>query len=155
MKTTIGFVFSVIAAAGLLAGCNGNGNNTTPPGTGSNCGGPPAGFQVLYPRNNAPHIPPNNGNAVYVAANPALVVGNSYDFNAVQSSGFTQFTSTFATTSIGNVPSPHASPAPGSTIYVTQMPYPVGPLQTVQLFWNDGGTGCNPNVLVSSYSTGS
>jgi len=154
MKTTIGFVFSVIAAAGLLAGCSNGNNNGTPPGTGSNCGNPPPGFQVLYPRNGAPRIPSNNANAVYAAAKPALVVGNSYDFFAVQSSGFTQYTSTFATTSLSNVPNPHASPAPGATIYVTQMPYPVGPLQTVQLFWNDGGTGCNPNVLVSSYSTG-
>ncbi|HKU81357.1 MAG TPA: hypothetical protein VJP76_04230 [Candidatus Tumulicola sp.] len=154
MKTTIGFVFSSLVAAALLAGCNGNGNNTTPPGTGTNCGNPPPGVQVLYPRNGAPHVPSNNGNAVYIAAKPALVVGNSYDFYAVQSSGFTQFTSTFATTSLSNVPNPHASPTPGATIYVTQMQYPVGPLQTVQLFWNDGGTGCNPNVLVSSYSTG-
>lgn len=154
MKTTIGFIFSVVAAVGLLAGCNSNGNSSVPPGTGTNCGNPPPGVQVLYPRNNAPRVPVNNGNAVYIAAKPALTVGNSYDFFASQSSGFTQFTSTFATTSLSNVPTPHASPAAGATIYVTQMPYPVGPLQTVQLFWNDGGTGCNPNVLVSSYSTG-
>jgi predicted small secreted protein len=150
MKKSIGFLFTAMLAAGLLAGCNSN-NSTTPPGVGTNCGNPPAGFQVLYPRPNAGAIGPNVG-GVYVAANPALPVGNSYDFFVVQTNGFTQHTSPFATYN-GPIPTPHKSPPPGSTVYVTQFLYPIGPLQGVNLYWNDGGTACTPNVIVSSFST--
>lgn len=152
MRKSIGFIFMSLLAAGLVAGCSNNNNNNSIPGAGTNCGGPPNGFQVLYPRNNANKINPGNAGAVYVAAKPALVVGNSYDFFASQSGGGQQFTSTFATYT-GPIPNPHNSPTPGATVYQTQFLYPIGPLQTVQLFWNDGGTGCNPNVLVSTFST--
>ncbi|MBV8118110.1 MAG: hypothetical protein JOZ01_09030 [Candidatus Eremiobacteraeota bacterium] len=150
MKQSIGLLFISALAASLMAGCNNSNNNNN--GFGSNCGTPPNGFQILYPRNSAGRIPPNNANAVYVAANPALASGNSYNFFVVQSNGNQQFTSTFATYS-GPIPSPHNTPTSGSTVYVTYMPNPIGPLQTVNLYWNDGGTGCTPNAIVSSYTT--
>jgi hypothetical protein len=151
MKTSTGFILSATLTAALLAGCNGS-SSTTPPGTGTNCGNPPPGFQILYPRNNAKRVDPNIG-GVYVAAKPALASGNSYNFLAIQSSGGQQFTSPFATYS-GSIPTPHNTPAAGATVYVTYFQYPIGPLQSVQLAWNDGGTGCNPNVVVSQFSTG-
>ncbi|MEO6834346.1 MAG: hypothetical protein ABI231_00330 [Candidatus Tumulicola sp.] len=152
MKKSVGIIFAAVLAAGLMAGCNANSSNNNN-GLGSNCGGPPAGFQVLYPRPGAGAIGPNVG-GVYVAANPALPIGNSYNFLAVQSSGGGQGlnTSPFATYS-GPIPNPHNSPAPGSTVYTTAFQAPIGPLQTVNLYWNDGGTGCTPNVIVSSFST--
>ncbi|HEY1653552.1 MAG TPA: hypothetical protein VGF86_00385 [Candidatus Tumulicola sp.] len=153
MKKSIGFIFAGLLAAGITAGCNSNNNGTTIPGQGSNCGNPPSGFQLLYPRDNAGHIPPQNAVAVWVAAKPALVVGNSYDLAPVTSGGALPTTSTFATYN-GPIPNPHNSPAPGSTVYQTNFLYPIGPLQTVQLFWNDGGTGCNPNVIVGTFTTG-
>jgi len=153
MKKSIGLLFAASLVVALAAGCNNNSNSNNPPGTGTNCGAPPKGFQVLYPRNGAPRVPPNQAGAVYVAANPALAVGNSYNFLPVTGAGSQPFTSTFATYS-GPIPSPHVSPAPGSTIYITQFFYPIGPLQTVQLYWNDGGTGCTPNFIVSTFTTG-
>ncbi|MGA8534060.1 MAG: hypothetical protein WB615_08130 [Candidatus Tumulicola sp.] len=152
MQKSIGILFATALTAGLMAGCsNSNGNNNN--GFGTNCGGPPNGFQILYPRNNAGKVPPNNANAIYVAAKPALVVGNSYNFFVVQSNGNQQFTSQFATYN-GSIPSPHNTPVAGSTVYVTYPPNPIGPLQSANLYWNDGGTGCTPNVIVSSFTTG-
>lgn len=153
MNKSIGLIFASVLAAALVAGCNSSSSGNNNNGFGTNCGGPPNGFQVLYPRNNAPRVPPGNANAVYVAAKPPLVVGNSYNFLPVVQSGSLPYTSTFATTN-QSIPNPHTSPQPGSTIYVAQFLYPIGPLQTVQLYWNDGGTGCTPNVIVSSFTTG-
>src|SRR5579872_924433 len=78
MKKALGFIFAGLLSAGLLAGCNSSSNNGNN-GFGTNCGKPPPGFQILYPRNNAPRVPPNNATAVYVAAKPPLVIGNSYN----------------------------------------------------------------------------
>jgi hypothetical protein len=153
MKKSIGLIFASVLAAALVAGCNSGNNNNNNNGFGTNCGAPPAGFQILYPRNNAPRVPPGNAGGVYVAAKPPLVVGNSYNFLPVVQTGSLPFTSTFATYN-GAIPSPHNSPAPGSTVYFTSFLYPIGPLQTVQLLWNDGGTGCTPNAIVSTFTTG-
>lgn len=152
MKKSIGLLFTASLVVALAAGCNSNSNNNNN-GIGTNCGTPPNGFQILYPEPNAPRIPPNNANAIYVAAKPALVSGNSYNFFVVQSSGNQQYSGNFATYN-GPIPNPHESPAAGSTIYVAYLPSPIGPLQSVNLYWNDGGTGCTPNAIVSSYTTG-
>ena len=152
MKKALGFIFAGLLSAGLLAGCNGSSSNSNN-GFGTNCGKPPPGFQILYPRNNAPRVPPNNATAVYVAAKPPLVIGNSYNFLPVTSAGAQPYSSTFATYN-GSIPAPHNTPAPGSTVYITQFLYPIAPLTSVQLYWNDGGTGCTPNFLVSSFTTG-
>jgi hypothetical protein len=153
MKNSIGFFFTALLAAGLLTGCNNSNNNNN--GFGTNCGGPPAGFQVLYPRNGASRINPSTLIGVYVAANPALPVGNQFNFLASQSNGLSPGTSNFNTYT-GPIPNPHNAPAPGSTVYLTLFPasLPVGPLTTVNLFWNDGGTGCTPNTIVSTFTTG-
>ncbi len=152
MKKSIAFLFGTALAAALVAGCS-NSNNNNNNGFGTNCGSPPNGFQILYPRNGAGKVPPAQANSIYVAANPALAVGNSYNFFAVQSNGNQQFTSQFATYT-GTIPSPHNSPSPGSTVYVANIvSSPIGPLQSVNLYWNDGGTGCTPNIVVSSFTT--
>ena len=52
MKKSIGLIFVSVLAAALVAGCN-SGSNNNNNGFGTNCGAPPQGFQVLYPRNNA------------------------------------------------------------------------------------------------------
>jgi hypothetical protein len=154
MKKSIGLLFATALAAGLVAGCNNNSSNNNN-GFGTNCGGPPAGFQIIYPQNNAPRVPAVNANTIFVAANPALVVGNSYNFSVVQSNGNQQFSGPFTKiTGSVQIPKPHNSPAPGSTLYFTNLGSPIGPLQGVNLFWNDGGTGCTPNVIVSAFTTG-
>ena len=151
MKKSIASVFVSVLAAALLAGCNNNTSSNNNNGLGSNCGNPAPGFRLLYPRNNAPHVSPSIS-AVYVAFNPTLPGGNSYNLAAQLSGGGSQFTSTFATYS-GPLPNPHNPVPAGSTVYFTQFAYPIGPLQTVQLFWNDGGTGCTPNTVVGTFTT--
>ncbi len=152
MKKSLVFLFAAALTTALTAGCNSNNNNNNN-GFGTACGAPPKGFQMLYPRNNAGKIPPGNANAIYVAFNPPLVVGNSYNLLASQSNGNQQFTNVFATYT-GPIPSPHNSPSPGSTVYVSQVTVsPIGPLQTVNLFWNNGGTGCTPNVIIGTFTT--
>jgi hypothetical protein len=148
------FTYAFIAAAAamtLLTGCNNNSSNNNN-GFGQNCGGPVNGLQVIHPINGSSHVNPAI-QAVYVAANATLPVGNQYNFFLVQSSGAQQYTSTFAHYT-GPIPKPYTSPPPGSTIYQTVIPQPVGPLQSVNLYWNNGGTGCTPNVIVSSFTTG-
>src|SRR5579863_6249463 len=135
MKKSIGLLFASLLTAALVAGCNNGNNGNNNNGVGTNCGGPPNGFQVLYPRNNASQIGPSL-QAIYVAANPPLISGNSYNFLPVTSNGTLPYSSQFATYN-GPIPSPHNSPTPGSTVYVAQLLYPIGPLQTVQLYWND------------------
>ena len=150
MKKSMGMVLSALAAAAMLAACNSGSNNTTP-GVGTNCNGPANGMIVLYPKPGAKNIGANVG-GVYVATKPALPAGNSYDFFVVQSNGATQYTSTFATYS-GPIPNPHVTPPAGYTVYATAFANLIGPLQTVNLYWNDGGTGCTPNNIVSTFST--
>lgn len=157
MKKTIGLLFACVVAAALVAGCNNSNNNNSVPGAGTNCGKPPNGFQIIYPQNNAPHVPSNNANTIFVAANPALVVGNSYNFLVVQSNGNQQFSGNFVqySGSLSQIPKPHNTPTAGSTVYYANLASPIGPFQGVNLFWNDGGTGCTPNFIVSTFTTGS
>ncbi len=156
MKTSIGAIFAAAAAAGLLVGCNGN-NVSTPPGTGQNCGGPPSSNQleVLYPIPNSKKAPANLGN-IYVATKGALPPSNLFNFYLVQENGGSTFTGTFATISQSQIPNPHAKPTYSNpTYYASSLPpsYVIGPNQTVNLYWNDGGTGCTPHVLVSTFTT--
>jgi hypothetical protein len=144
--------YSVAAAAALalLTACN-NGSSTNNNGFGQNCGGPVNNMQVLKPIDGSSHVNPSV-TSIFVATGSPLPVGNQYNFLLVQSGGFQQYTSTFAHYT-GPIPNPHASPAPGSTIYETVIPQPPGPLQGVNVYWNNGGTGCTPNVIVSSFTT--
>jgi hypothetical protein len=147
------FTYAFIAAAAamtLLTGCNNS--STSNNGFGQNCGGGVNGLQVLHPINGSTHVNPAV-QAVYVATNSPLPTGNQYNFFVVQSSGGQQYTSTFAHYT-GPIPKPYTSPPPGSTLYQTVIPQPPGPLQSVNLYWNNGGTGCTPNVIVSSFTTG-
>jgi hypothetical protein len=140
---------AAVAAVLLLTACNNNSTNNN--GFGSNCGGPPNSLQVIHPINGASKVNPAI-QGIFVATNGALPIGNQFNFLIVQSSGAQQFTSTFAHYT-GAIPKPYTSPPPGSTIYETAIPQPIGPLQSSNLYWNDGGTGCTPNVIVSSFTT--
>jgi len=166
MKRSIGVFFGTLAAAATLAACNnGNNNNNIPPGTGTNCGQPPFNMEVLYPKPNHRGVPPNVGEVV-VAFNQTLPSGNQYDLWANQSNGQAQYTtninggpvygpgSGFTTVQESKIPIPHATPTYANPkYYLTLFPQPVGPAQAVNLYWNDAGLNCSPNVIVSSFST--
>jgi hypothetical protein len=170
MKRSSGAFLGAIAAAALLTGCNNNNNGgfPPPPTTGPGCGTPPYDMEVLYPKPNAAAIPPGVS-AVYVAFNNSLSAGNQYDLRTVDSTGTFRYTvnasgqpvtgagSGFTPVSASQIPAPHANPTyPNPVYYVTyfQANYgPIGPLTTVNMYWNDYGTNCTPNVIVSSFST--
>jgi hypothetical protein len=158
MKKSIGALSALAAAAGLLTGCNGANNNfPTPPGTGTNCGGPPSAnnLEVLYPKPGARNAPGALGN-VYVSTKGQLPPSNSFNFLLVQSNGAQTFTSFFFGISKSQIPTPHANPTYSNPVYyASSLPssYFIGPSQTVNLFWNDAGTGCTPHALVSSFKT--
>jgi hypothetical protein len=154
MKHSIGVLFASLAGAGLLAACN-NGSITVPPGTGSNCGGPPSSNQleVLYPR---PHsrVSPLLQN-IFISTNGSLPANNQFNFFLVAGST-SFFTSLFQGASASQIPNPHATPSYSNpTYYVTSLPSgaPLGTGQTVNIYWNDGGTGCSPHFLVSTFRT--
>ncbi|MBV8332854.1 MAG: hypothetical protein JO029_09900 [Candidatus Eremiobacteraeota bacterium] len=154
------------AAATLLAACNNNNNGGVSPTPGPGCGNPPYNMEVLYPKPNAPKVPPT-AQVFYVAVSQALPSGNQYDFWVVPSTGSPQYSvnqngqpvinqpgSGFFSVNASQIPFPHANPTfSNPQYYATGVPYPIGPLTTVNLVWNDYGTGCNPNVIVSSFST--
>jgi len=155
MKKPIGALFALLATAGFLAACNNGSSSSAPPGTGTNCGGPPNQLEVLYPIPGSTSAPPALGN-VYVATNGSLPPSNLFNFFLVQENGGSTFTSTFFGISKSQIPTPHATPSyPNAIYYASSFPtsYYIGPAQAVSLFWNDGGTGCTPHVLVSSFTT--
>lgn len=156
MNRSIGAFLAVCAAAVGLAACNSN-NVTTPPGTGTNCGGPPNQLEVLFPKPKSKNAPPQLGN-IYVSTNGALPPSNAFNFYLVQENGNATFTSQFYGISESKIPNPHKTPSyPHPVYYASSLPtsYFVGPNQTVTLLWNDGGTGCTPHVPVSSFTTSS
>jgi hypothetical protein len=168
MKMSIRLLLATGAAAALAA-CNGNGgifgpSQPTPP---PNCNGPAKNMEVLYPRPGAGHVPPTVS-AVYVSTDAPLPAGNSFDlFASLAPSGNTEYTvnragqpytgsgSGFFTVSASQIPQPHATPTyPNPTYYATLFQNgPIGPSTTVSLLWNDAGTGCNPNVVMSLFTT--
>jgi hypothetical protein len=157
MKKSIGALFALFAAAGLLAACNGGSSSSTPPGTGTNCGGPPSSNQleVLYPIPGSYNAPPALGN-IYVSTKGTLPPSNQFNFFLVQSNGASTFTSTFFGIPASKVPAPSATPSyPNPVYYASSLPssYYIGPSQSVSLLWNDGGTGCTPHVQVSTFTT--
>lgn len=165
MKRSIGVFIGAIAAAVSLAACNnGNNNPGTPPGTGTNCGNPPYNMEVLYPIPNGKVSPSIGG--VVVAFNKTLPSGNQYDLWVNQSDGSSQFTSNvnggpvygpgsgFTTVAYSKIPLPHAKASyPNPQYYLTLFNNPIGPAQAVNLYWNDAGLNCSPNVIVSSFRT--
>jgi hypothetical protein len=166
MKRSIGVFLGAIAAAATLAACNNSNNNPgTPPGTGTNCGNPAKNMEVIYPKPNAKSVPPNVG-GVIVAFNGSLPSGNMYDLWINQSNGNSQYTvnsnggpvygpgSGFYTIKASQIPSPHANPTfANPSYYATNFSSPIGPAQAVNVYWNDAGINCNPNVIVSSFRT--
>ncbi len=155
MKQSIGVL--IVLAGALLAGCNGNNSIATPPGTGTNCGGPPSSneLEVLYPKPNSHNAPVALGN-IYVSTKGQLPPNNSFNFLLAQSNGSQTFTGFFAGINKGQIPPQHANPTYSNPVYyATSLPpsYIVGPSQSVTLLWNDAGTGCTPHFLVSSFKT--
>lgn len=154
MKNSIGVLFAILAGAGLLAACN-NGSVAAPPGTGTNCGGPPNQLEVLYPAPGAKNVSDTLGN-IFVSTNGNLPPSNQFNFLLAQSNGSSTFTSLFQGTSASQIPTPHATPSYSNpSYYVSSLPisYIIGPSQTVNIYWNDGGTGCTPHTLVSTFKT--
>jgi len=166
MKRSFGVFFGALAAAVSLAACNnGNNNNSLPPGSGTNCGSPPYQLEILYPKPNARGLPPNVGGVV-VAFNRSLPSGNLYDLWVNQSNGTTQYTtnnnggpvfgpgSGFTSINAAQIPSPHANPTYANpSYYATSFSKIIGPTQAVNLYWNDAGLACTPNIIVSSFRT--
>jgi hypothetical protein len=155
MKKSLGAFFALFTAAMLVSACNGGNNAAAPPGTGQNCGGPPNNLEVLYPIPNSRNAPSALGN-VYVSTKGQLPPSNNFNFFLVQSNGNSTFTGAFAGVSASQIPTPHASPSYANPVYyASSLPpsYIIGPSQAVSLYWNDGGTGCTPHTLVSSFRT--
>jgi hypothetical protein len=157
MNKSIGTLLALFSAASLLTACYGSNGVNTPPGTGTNCGGPPSANQleVLYPIPGTRHAPDALGN-IYVSTKGQLPPNNQFNFFLVQANGFSTFTSVFFGISKSKIPLPHANPSyPNPVYYASSLPasYIIGPAQSVSLFWNNGGTGCTPHFLVSSFRT--
>ncbi|MGB8909325.1 MAG: hypothetical protein WCC84_11315 [Candidatus Cybelea sp.] len=160
MKKPFGALFALFAAAGALAACNGgNSNPAPPPGTGSNCSGPPNQLEVLYPIPGTRKASPTVAN-VYVATKGQLPPSNSYNFFLTQSNGASTFTGLFSGISKSQIPNPHATPSYSGAVYYASAiagpygsSYVVGPRQSVSLIWNIAGSGCTPHFLVSSFAT--
>ena len=156
MKKSIGALILIVTAA-VLGACNGNNTVNAPPGSGSNCGGPPSSnkLEVLYPIPGATGAPATLSN-IYVATKGALPPSNLFNFYIVASNGTSTFTSQFFGVNPSKIPSPSATPSySGATYYASSIPpsYPVSPATTYNVYWNDGGTGCTPHVLVSNFTT--
>lgn len=156
MNKTIGALFALLAGAGMLAGCN-NGSVSAPPGQGTNCGGPPSTneLEVLYPKPGTRSAPAILSN-IYVSTKGQLPPSNQFNLYLVQTNGLSTYTSTFFGVSKSQLPAGSGSPTYSNPVYyATSLPpsYTIGPGQTVNLYWNDGGTGCSPHVLVSTFRT--
>jgi hypothetical protein len=155
MNKLIGAFTAILTAAIVLSACNGgNGSGPAPAPTG-NCGGPPNQLEVLFPIPNSTGAPDALGN-IYVSTKGALPPSNGFNFFLVQSNGGSTFTGNFAQIGQGQIPNPHASPSYSNPVYYqSSLPpsYIIGPAQSVSLFWNNGGTNCNPHFLVSSFTT--
>jgi hypothetical protein len=152
MKRSIRVALAALAALAFAACNNGNNGNSN---NADNCGGPPNNLEVLYPRPNQSRVNPNV-TGVWVATNQALPNGNAYNFCMLTSSPvLTPCTSTFGSISYSQLPTGSAKATyPNPQYYYTAFGNPIGPSNSVQLLWNNGGTGCNPNVIVSTFTTG-
>jgi hypothetical protein len=169
MKRSISVFFGTLATAGLLAGCNGNNNNTVVPTPGPPCGSPPYQMELLYPISGASGVSPNVGippKQIFVSTTTSLPSNNQYDLQVSQSNGTVQLTVNNAgqpvaspgnglyATSASQLPPHHATPSyPNPHYYATNFQFPVGPFQTVALMWNDAGTGCTPNITLGTFTT--
>jgi hypothetical protein len=171
MKKSIGFLSGVTVAVAFLVGCN-NANNPyyvpTPPPPGGSCGKPANNLEVLYPRPGGRRVNPAV-TTVYLSTQKPFQSGNSYDFIASLSNNTSEPTvnnagqpvsgpgSGFYPVTAAQIPNPHANPTYKNPIYwATNFNYgAIGPSLTVQLLWNDYGTNCNPNNVMSTFTTGS
>jgi hypothetical protein len=157
MKKTVGAFLMAVAAVGLFAGCNSSNNNNNIPGNGTNCNGPANNMEVLYPKNGASGVQPATLTTIYVATQGTLPASNSFNFllnTSVPSASY--YTGNFFPVSLSSIPTPHGTPTySNATYYATSLGGAVLPLNSaIQVLWNDGGTGCTPNTIISTFNTG-
>jgi hypothetical protein len=157
MKKTVGAFLTVAATVTILAGCNSSNNNNVP-GNGTYCGGPGRNMEVLYPAPNAKNVQAATLTAIYVSTSSALPPSNSFNFllnTSVPSVSY--YTGNFGQVNASQIPTPHAKPTYSNPVYyATSLGGAVLPLNSaIQMLWNDGGTACTPNTIVSTFSTGS
>lgn len=161
MKKATGALIVLLAVAGMVSGCNSANNITAPPGTGTNCGGPPSSNQleVLRPIPNSKNVPPGIAN-IYFSTKGQLPVSNQYNFILVLSNGNQFGTGPFQGISAKQIPEPHATPTYSNAVYYASAiagpsgsQYVIGPDQSVSVFWNIYGSGCNPHTLITSFKT--
>lgn len=156
VKHSIGALFALFTAASLLTAC-GAGTSSLPPGTNNNCGGPPVQLSVIYPIPNSRYAPGNLAN-IYVSTNGQLFnsKNNQYNFVLKQSNGSRTATGALIGINKSLVPRPHANPTYANPFYyASSIPgnYVIGRKQSVNLVWNVSGSGCTPNLVVSTFRT--
>jgi hypothetical protein len=121
------------------------------------CGPPPESLtlEVLYPIPNTRNAPPAL-KRIYISTKRKMPRSNSFNLYLLQANGKSTFTSRFLKTSESKIPTPHAAPSyPNPIYYGSLLPpsYIIGRDQAVRLLWNDGGTGCTPNFVISRFKT--
>lgn len=156
MRKTVGIILA-LAAAAVLAACNSSSNNGNNNGLGTNCGPPPSVNQVLvvYPKNGANKVPANVA-GIFIATKGPLASGSLYSTFLLLSNGNQGNTAPFVQVQESKIPTPHATPSYANPTYYVSPFYSgqyVGPNQTVNVLWNNGGTYCNPNVIISKFHT--
>jgi hypothetical protein len=150
MKKALFSLFASIVAAGALAACNSGGSSSTP-GTGTNCGGPPTTFQMIYPVPNSSGAP-SGIQQLYFASSKALPSGSSYGFYIFGPAGQVGlFSSQYAQISLSQIPTPRATPSFSNPVYyaANYAPYTLQSGSTYNVYWNDLGSGCSPNVQIT------
>jgi hypothetical protein len=158
MKKSI--ILLAVLTAGALVACNGGNSVVNIPGSGTNCGGPPAGNQVevLYPIPGATNAPAGLG-TIYISSKGTLPIPPSGGYNLALSTGPSVLigTSPFGQTSESKIPTPHATPSYSNPTYYATSLGPsavIGPNQSVAVFWSITNA-CTPRTQISSFSTGS
>jgi hypothetical protein len=147
----------IFSTAAVLAACNGNSVFNNPPGSGTNCGGPPSAnqVQVLYPIPGATNAPPGLG-TLYISSKGQLP-SNQFNLGLALSNGGLLGTSPFFGTSASKIPKPHATPTYSNPTYYATSLGPsvvIGPNQSVSVLWSQTNA-CTPRTQISSFSTGS
>ncbi|HEY9085085.1 MAG TPA: hypothetical protein VIN40_03980 [Candidatus Tyrphobacter sp.] len=150
-------LFTTLAAAGLLVGCNGYNNGyQNPPGAGTNCI-PRANTVLVYPENNATGVP-DNTMAVYIALPTALSGPAGFDTNIIGPPSYgAQLTNGFTAVSYGSIPTPNTVPGYSNPqYYESTFRYSLTAATAFSVHWNDLNSACNSNTsasLIGSFTT--
>jgi len=137
--------FALAAVAALtLAACSSGGSNAAP--TPFACTAP-SGLMQVYPAPGATAVP-DTTSAIYVAVPSPLPGGNAYDLYVVGPPSYgAQYTRGFSQVTPQQVPSPAATPSYANPVYyVTQLSAPLQPASVFQVYFNDQGSQCTPQL---------